>query len=315
MIRRILVPLDGSPKAEAALGHAVAIAESLDAELVLLRIVEAQLTLGDPVVSSVDWRLHRVEATAYLRDTRARLEAQGTPASIEVREGRAADEILRFLTGRGAELVVLAAHGLGEASDFPFGGTVHKIVARVPASVMIVRPTAEARAVRERVRYRRVLVPVDGSPASEWALSLAASVARTHGAELLLSHIVPKVEIACARIPCSAQEAELLARLEQVQHERGHRFLREMESHLGQEDLRVRYRVLSASQVPQGIQQIAAEEGADLIALSAHGAVETVLPYGKIAQHLLGRTEIPVLVFQDRPGTGSERPASPSSER
>jgi nucleotide-binding universal stress UspA family protein len=33
MIRRILVPLDGSPKAEAALGHAVAIAESLDAEL------------------------------------------------------------------------------------------------------------------------------------------------------------------------------------------------------------------------------------------------------------------------------------------
>ncbi|HSL84894.1 MAG TPA: universal stress protein, partial [Thermoanaerobaculia bacterium] len=69
-----------------------------------------------------------------------------------------------------------------------------------------------------------------------------------------------------------------------------------------------------AGQVAEGLQQVAVEEGADLIALSAHGAAEARFPYGKVAQRLLAQSELPVLVFQDRPGaTWSECPPAGAS--
>lgn len=307
MIGRVLVPLDGSATAEAALGHGVAIAHSLGAKLDLLRVVEAHAALTDPTLSRLDWRLHKVEAAAYLREIAARIEGEGLEVLGEATEGKPADEIVQFVVDRGIDLVVLATHGLGGARSFPFGGTVHKVLSCAPASMMVVRPAAAEDARRTRVGYRRLLVPVDGSPESEWALCLAASVARKQGADLVMLQVVPKVELTCARMPCSVEETELLDRLETLQHERGERYLREMESQLGSDDLRVRSRVVRAPQVALGIRQIAQEEGADLIALSAHSRPETSFPHGKVAQRLLARSEVPVLVFQDLPGKAWSR--------
>ncbi|HEX6199890.1 MAG TPA: universal stress protein [Thermoanaerobaculia bacterium] len=301
MIRRVLVPLDGSRMAEAALGHAAAIVTALGAGLVLLRVVEGRAALTDPAAASVDWRLRRVEAEAYLRQVAARLSEEGVEAATEVVEGKAADEIVQFVRGRAVDLVVLAAHGRGAAREFPFGGTVHKVLASAPASVMVIRPPSEGAPSTARVVYRRILVPVDGSPASEWALCLAASVARGHGAELLILQVVPDPELTCERLPRSAEETELLGRLQELQRERGLRYLREMEAKLAQEDLPVRCRVVGAAQIAEGVQEVAVEEGADLVALSAHGTAEAAFPYGKVAQRLLARSPVPVLVFQDLP--------------
>lgn len=302
MIRRVLVPLDGSPVAEAALGHAVAVAGGPGAKLVLLRVVEAHAALTDPAVSAVDWRLQRMEAAAYLREVAARLEAEGLDAATEVVEGKAADEIVQFVRDRGVDLVVVAAHGRGGARDFPFGGTVHKIVSSATASVMVVRREAGGEAAPPVARYRRILVPVDGSAPSEWALFLAAGIARKHGAELLVLQVVPEVELTCERIPRSAEETALLDRLRKLQKGRAARYLDEIESKLEHEDLEVRCRVAWAGQVAEGLQRVAAEEEVDLIALAAHGAAEARFPYGKVAQRLLAQSELPVLVFQDLPG-------------
>lgn len=303
MIRRILVPLDGSLTAETALGHAVAVATGLAAEtMVLLRVLEGHGAITEPTVRSVDRRLRRMEARAYLGEVVARLQAQGVQAASEVVEGKAADEILQFVRSHGVDLVVLAAHGLGGAQDFPAGGTVHKVLSCAPASVMMIHPAAQGEEARARVGYRRVLVPVDGSPASEWALRLASSIARAHGAEISLLQMVPELELIAERIPRSDEEVALLDRLRELQHDRGTRYLQEMAARLARDDLTVRCRVESAPRLARAIQQIAGEEGADLIALSAHGAGEDGAPYGRVAQRLLTHSEIPVLVFQHLPG-------------
>lgn len=309
MIRRILVPLDGSAMAEATLDHAVAVAEGLGAKLILLRVVEAHAALTDPAVSAVDWRLRRMEAAAYLREVGARLEAAGLEVTAEVVEGGAAEEIVQFIRDRGVDLVVVAAYGRGGARDFPFGGTVHKVVASAAASVMIVRREAGGEAAPAAARYRRILVPVDGSSPSEWALFLAAGIARKHGAELLVVQVVPEVELACERIPRSPEESALLQRLRTLQKDRAAHYLAEIESKLRHEDLQVRCRVAWAGQVAEGLQQVAVEESVDLIALSAHGAAAARCPYGKVAQRLLAQAALPVLVFQDLPGaTWAEGP-------
>ena len=315
MIRRVLVPLDGSVAAEAALGHGVVIATALGAELILLRVVEAHAALTDPLVSSVDWRLQRAEAAAYLQETASRLEAEGVKTPTEVAEGPAADAIVQVLRDRAVDLVVLAAHGQGGARDFVLGGTVQKVLSSADASVMIVRAPASGAPAPAKVAYRRVLVPVDGSPTGEWALCLAASVAREQGAELLMIQIVAEVELTCDRMPRTAEETELVQRLQALQQARGERYLEEMRTKLSRGDLRVRCRVTRTAEVVEGVLDAAREEGADLIALSAHGATGAAFPYGKVAQRLLARSEIPVLVFQDLPGRawGERRPSRASS--
>lgn len=263
----------------------------------------------------MDWRLQRMEAAAYLREVGARLEAADLEITTEVVEGKAADEIVQFVREHGVHLVVVAAHGLGGARDFPFGGTVHKIVSSAAASVMIVRRDAGGEGASRAARYRRILVPVDGSSPSEWALFLAAGIARKEGAELLVLQVVPEVELTCERIPRSAEETALLDRLRALQKRRATRYLEELQSKLEHEDLEVRSRVVWAGQVAEGLQQVAAEEGVDLIALSAHGAAEARFPYGKVAQRLLAQSELPVLVFQDLPGAAwAEGPPARASQ-
>jgi nucleotide-binding universal stress UspA family protein len=210
-------------------------------------------------------------------------------------------------------LVVMAAHGRGEAEAFAFGGTTHKVLSLAPASVMVVRRGPDAAGTSARaVGYRHVLVPLDGSPAGEWALGLAAAVARQQQATLLLLHLVPESPPAWQRLPPSGEEAELLRRLAALQAERAANYLSEMEARLAHTDLQVRSRVGRAAQVAEGIRAFAAAEGVDLIALAAHGASGAPFPCGAVAQRLLATSGIPIVVFQDAPpGAVDGDPAPP----
>lgn len=308
MIRRILVPLDGSPAGEAALAHAAAVGRSLGAKLILLQVVEAGTAPTAAVASGVDRRLQRAEAVAYLGEVASRLAAEGLEVTPDVAEGRAADEIVQRARAGSADLVVLATHGLGEAFGFPLGGTVQKVLSQVPSSVMLVRASPAGSTPPNRVEYRRILVPVDGSPSAEWALCLAASIAREHEAELLLLQVVPEVPLSSERIPPSPEELELLRRLRVLRQERTERYLREMVAQFEASGLRVRSRLASAGAVAPCIRQLAGEECADLIAVSAHGVARAPVRYGRVVQRLIADCDLPLLVLQDLPEEAQAAP-------
>lgn len=339
MPRRVLVPLDGSPAAEAAVGHAGALSEALAEGVLLLQVLESpppsEMAGGD-----VDWRLRRAEATAYLRSVAERLAERGIDAETAVAIGDPADEIVRHARQADVEIVVLAAHGRGAAEAFDLGGTCHKVLSLAPASVMVVGrrlggppppraddadaaasvadlPPAEGAAApppadhgaprppdpAAEVRYRTILVPLDGSPTSEWALSHANAIARRHGATLLVLHVVPDAAPAFERLPRSPEESELLERLGRIQEERGDRYLAEVEARLTHTDLPVRTHLTRATRLAEAIRTAATEHGADLIVLAAHGAGGAPGRYGTVAQRLLSVGGLPVIVFQDLPGT------------
>ena len=74
-LKTILVPVDGSIVAEAALAPAVALAREANAKIVLLRAAEAHtLPATDPIEAQVDVMR---EAQEYLASTRARMIAAG----------------------------------------------------------------------------------------------------------------------------------------------------------------------------------------------------------------------------------------------
>ena len=312
MKRLLLVPLDGSPAAETAVWHAAALVGSLADGLALLQVLETPLLPTENVARDLDWRLLQAESAAYLRSVADRLAQVGVEATVAVEIGGAAEQIVRHARRDDVALVVMAAHGRGEARAFAFGGTTHKVLSLAPASVMVVRRGGDAVPPARATGYRHVLVPLDGSPAGEWALGLAAAVARHQRATLLLLHLVPEAPPAWERVPRSAEEAELAARLSALQAERAGRYLSEMESRLAHTDLRVRSRIGRATEVAEGIRAVAAEEGIDLIALAAHGTSGAAFPYGAVAQRLLAASGLPVVVFQDAPAAaidGVRRPA------
>ena len=115
MYERMLVPLDGSEVAEAILPFAEQIAGPLDAEVVLLRVVEPpspiELVASAGVVTPDTFTVRDVEAKAYLSELQRRLSKKGLRVRTRVAfGGLPADEILA-----AAQATSASTHARGRA--------------------------------------------------------------------------------------------------------------------------------------------------------------------------------------------------------
>ncbi|MFC2968230.1 universal stress protein [Acidimangrovimonas pyrenivorans] len=144
---RILVALDTSSQAEAALPIAVRIAQSLDAELVLLHAVpDIRLSgfgppeAGDETLRDSLCRRNERVAKSYLERIRALLPADRLRARVRLLSGEDPRRaIARAVREEGAGLVILSARGLGAHSDRPIGSTAEYLLAGATVPVLLVR--------------------------------------------------------------------------------------------------------------------------------------------------------------------------------
>jgi nucleotide-binding universal stress UspA family protein len=149
--RCILVPLDGSELAEAALPVARALVDALHGRLVLLR-VEPFASWDSPVIASIgpgdestgptavpDWddeqeRL-RTEALEYLSRLRGDSEVRA-----ELRSGFPVEAILDAAREHGAALVVMTTHGRTGPGGFPLGSVADSVLRQGSMPVVLVGP-------------------------------------------------------------------------------------------------------------------------------------------------------------------------------
>ena len=135
-----------------------------------------------------------------------------------------------------------------------------------------------------------ILVPLDGSPLAEQALSVAVALASHQSSRLVLVRAVPAASAAAYGDP-HAQRA-VAAR------ERGDRAT--VEAELGALAERLQHDGLSVEghvtvgDAASAIVAMAAEEAADLIVMTAHGHGRSQQwPCGRVAEAVLGRTPVP----------------------
>lgn len=307
-IRHVLVPLDGSPLAEGALAWAVAVAQALPARVTLLRVLEK------PSIScstshhhdAVDWEMRRVEAQSQLTRIDRELKARALTSSIELLEGRPAEQIINFAMAQHVDLVVLSSHGEGGLTGWALSSTVSMVVARTHNSVLLVPARAtEGRRIGE-VQIRRLLVPLDCSPRAECILPLATALSRAHDAEIILAHVVPEPEMP-RRLPPSGEDLAIASALTERNRVEAERYLGELRDRLVEQNLRVRTRIVVSSQRARAIRAMADETGVDIVMVSAHGRTgDPTERYGSIAARLLEQSRRPILVLQDL-GSGRER--------
>lgn len=156
---KILVPLDGSVLAEAALARAAELAAGGDGTLMLIRAAEAHTLPGvDPTEAQVEVVQ---EAEEYLGAVAARLERDGLKrVETSVWYGPAASAIVEAARLRKADLIVMSTHGrsgvgrliLGSVAESVLRGTATPILllraqeapVEAPAGAGQARPTQEA---------------------------------------------------------------------------------------------------------------------------------------------------------------------------
>lgn len=188
-IRRLLVPLDGSGLAEAAVGLAAFLARRLGAELVLLHIVERrppERVHGEPHLRGV------AEAEAYLQQVAARLKTPGLKVESHVHAGPEADvaaAIAAHLPEQAGDLVVMSTHGRGGMRGWVLGSIAHQVVRR-GCPVLLVKPETPG---GPPDAISRVAVALDGTPTGEAVLPLAAALAAGCRLPVGLVTVVPSV--------------------------------------------------------------------------------------------------------------------------
>lgn len=148
-VREILVPLDGSPLAEAALEPAAALARLWDAEVSLVQVVPPAILAPDPALplpTGYDDRLttmRRELAEDYMHDMAEHLQARGVKATgTAVIGGGTADTLLDLASPDRVGLLALATHGRGGARRLVLGSVADKLVRAAEVPVLVVRPGA-----------------------------------------------------------------------------------------------------------------------------------------------------------------------------
>ncbi len=160
MIRRILVPLDGSELADSVLPVVIDLAKGLHAKIHLVQAFE----IDDPVAElygvygllcrpsedgelgaeerlEVGERTERREyAEGYLSRVAGSLEAQGLQVSWEVVEGKAVDTIVELAQPGRVDLVAMSTHERSGLDRAVFGSVAEEVMRKVEIPVLLVKP-------------------------------------------------------------------------------------------------------------------------------------------------------------------------------
>lgn len=142
---QILVPLDGSVFAEAALPHAVAMAKALNAQIMLICVHEPPPVTASDIMTHPE-RIERVfdkeqhEVEAYLMAVTEQVRSEGVTAHPLLRAGAVAQTILEECWAQGISLVVMATHGRTGLGQMLFGSVAMEVLKKGTLPVLLVRP-------------------------------------------------------------------------------------------------------------------------------------------------------------------------------
>jgi len=193
MYTELLIPLDGSPLADAAIPHAAEIARRLFGGLHLVRVFTPMSTLGAPpeaaaLIPDPAWN-ERMEADARIwleRRAEAVRAATGLAVTHELRVGGAVDEIVAAANERKASAIVCSTHGLGGWALRWLGSVADGVIRHAACPVLAMSEDAVARPVD----VTKILLLHDGSDISDAMVPHTAWLARAFGASIDVLRVV-----------------------------------------------------------------------------------------------------------------------------
>jgi nucleotide-binding universal stress UspA family protein len=147
-LRRILVPLDGSPFSEAVLEPVIALAQMFGARVTLLQVLQfdrrGRQSPGSPT---------RFECEDHLDRLAGRFPVMLPVPEVRVLDAEDVGEAIAEVAERGGfDAVAMATHGRGGLRHMLLGSTADDVIGRLSLPLLLLRPQVPATApVRDRV--------------------------------------------------------------------------------------------------------------------------------------------------------------------
>jgi nucleotide-binding universal stress UspA family protein len=295
-LRRLLVPLDGSRPAEAAIPPALALAERTGASVTLIHVLEhdAPATVhGEPHLGTV------TAAAAYLEGVAVRFVEAGVTVETHVHDNPERD-VSASIAAHGdeldADLIVLAAHGAGGLRGFLFGRVAQQVLRRGVRPLFLVQADGEDELTRPYTCDTMALL-LDGSEQAAEALPIALPVARAFQATLHLIAAVPTVrQLGSNRSPAVTLLPGAARAVLDLEQDATTNYLAHIATAVRNQGIAVTTAVVRGDPADATVAE-AERVHADLLALATHGRQGlSGIWSGSIGARVLGRFNRPLLL-------------------
>lgn len=323
MLKQILVPLDGSPRAERAIPVAARIARASQATLVLVQVIDLARDLSWQVAASpfnlsdaldAEYRgannyLHELKVSEALRDLHVR---------IIVTTGRASQTILALAQPEKIDLIVMSSHGYTGFKRLVLGSVTQQIERHSEVPVLILRDQAALAGEHlGDTRPVRVIAALDGSAYAETILPAAVELSKTLSSPetgmLHLAMVIPEKGQGTDRTNDEYNKV-----IQEAQN-----YLTRLSQNLRREQTQitvttsisvqsnVRDTLIELAERGSQMEGVGAFTGYDLIAMTTHGreGIERML-HTSVAEQVLDAAKVPLLIIHSAQALDAEQPVS-----
>lgn len=273
-IEHLLVPTDFSASADAALDHAVSMADRFHATLHLLHVVNDP-SAGLYGLGNAEVQIDRLkgEAESMARDRLLAMARDSSAVKVHTAVAErvnldVADAVQEYVGEHAIDLVVMGTHGRQGLGRLVLGSVANTLIRRSTCPVMTVRDHDEASDASPEVNYKNLLAPIDFSDHSRTALRLSKEVADRHGATQHLLFVAEKrvlptfSDTGIPGVGVVEMDPDIVANAEAA--------LKELDDAVGGPDVETGYHV-EEGDVAQDIVDFAETNEVDLIVMATRG--------------------------------------------
>jgi nucleotide-binding universal stress UspA family protein len=289
MIKRIMVPLDGSHLAEQALPLARTLASTFEAELLLTMAVVSGDHYVNEETEGMLAEAGRLASEQYLGATQQQLANEGFHVRTAVASARPHIAISSLCDLERVDLIIMTTHGRSGVTRWTMGSVADKVLRTTNTPLILIHPTPQG---APPSAIARIVVALDGSELAEAALPLAQRMAKAIKAKLhLVRAVVPPTAIFGAEyLPGT------LPVLEEMEAE-ATRYLETTVEKLQSTGLTTTAIVRTG--IPAEVILAEACEPGDIVVMSTHGRSGVDRWFlGSVADAVVRHGDIPVLVVR-----------------
>lgn len=280
MFERIFIPLDGSARSEEILRTLRPILRRRDSEVILFHAIEPPHSVTGRFREALT--VLRQTGEAYLDAVNDRLVQEGIRSRRVLRDGPAAKTLLEAARKEEASLIAMRTHGRSGMPRRTLGSVAEEVMRSSDIPVLLLRAFHQSPSgpIRESPQpeadFKKILVPVDGSPGSLSVLRSVEEIARLFEAQVFVVNVL---DSDLTYSPAATQVRVAYERLR--------------EAGVAVEP------VLKRGEPAAQILQSLCDVGADLVAMTTHGrsGVNRML-WGSVTELVLRDCDVPVLVLR-----------------
>ncbi|WP_413163669.1 universal stress protein [Capilliphycus salinus ALCB114379] len=306
MYSTILVPLDGSERAETIIPYVEQLAQKQDVHVVFTQVIEP--TIRSAILNlekerEVAYPLQNIDQVQhYLMGWKHQFKQRGLSADILLLRGVAVEGILQAVNFTNADLVAMTSQGKTGLARTLYGSVTSGVLNKIHCPLFVV----QSKQPEKLSQINQILIPLDCSYRAEKAIDHATTMAQLYEAKIILLHVVrtgyqtTAIGDLDSEITEESVAKDIFNRLGKHQEveriKQAREYLLNIRSELQEQDLTVEVHLMYGRPI-ESIITLANDLNVDLVTMTNQGrtGLSQVL-YGSVASGILNGSNRPLLI-------------------